>query len=280
MGYYVYAHTKPDKTVFYVGKGTHKRAWSHRGRNKHWQHTVAKHGHEVVLLVDGLTQEQAIEEEAAIIAHFKPFGTLVNILDRGDIAPSSHPDVAAAISMSLRGIKRSEETKAKLRAVVRTDEWRQKSSKSAKERSPISEETRAKIAITSTGRLHTEEVRKKISISATTWQTGRKLSDEHRAKISENHAWKGKKRPELSALLKAKGTFSGEKNYFYGKGQRQAGALNHLAVAITGVHLVHGTKSWDTLKAAADDLGVSIQAVCQALRKQGRSKGWLFRKEV
>jgi len=280
MSYYVYAHTKPDQTVFYVGKGTRKRAWSHRGRNKHWQHTVAKHGHKVVLLVDGLTQEQAIEEEAAIIAHFKPFGTLVNILDRGDIAPSSHPDVAAAISMSLLGIKRSEKTKAKLRAVVRTDEWRQKSSKAAKERSPISEETRLKIALTSTGRVHTVETRKKISVSATTWQIGRKLSTEHRANISENNAWKGKKRPELSALLKAKGAFAGEKNYFYGKGQRQVGALNHMAVAIIGSHSVHGEKHWDTLKDAADDIGVSIQAVCQALRKQGRSKGWLFRKEV
>jgi hypothetical protein len=276
--YYVYAHTKPDNTVFYIGKGTRGRAWSTHGRNTWWQRTVNKYGHKVVLLADGLTQEQAVEEEAAIIAYFKPFGSLVNILDRGNIAPSSHPDVAAAISMSLRGIKRSEETKAKLRSIVRTQEWRQKCSEAAKKRGPVSEETRLKLAIVSTGRLHTEESRRKISESASKWQTGRKLSEEHRANVAKNNFWKGKKRPEQAALMKAKGLIAGPKNPFYGQGDRQKGSLNHMAVAVVGTHQIYGKRRWDTLKSAADELGVSIQAVCQALRKQGRSKGWTFRK--
>ena len=280
MSYYVYAHTKPDQTVFYVGKGTRGRAWSTDNRNKHWQHTVAKYGHKVVLLADGLTQEQAIEEEAAIIAHFKPFGSLVNILDRGNIAPSSHPDVAASIGMALRGIKRSEETKAKLRAIVRTQEWRQKCSEAAKKRGPVSEETRLKLSITSTGRLHTEEARRKISESASKWQTGRKLSDEHRANVAKNNPWKGKKRPEHAALIKSKGLMAGQKNPFYGQGERQKGSLNHMAVAIIGTHQSHGERRWDTLKAAADELGVTLQAISQAMRKQGRSKGWAFRKAI
>lgn len=279
MTYYVYAHVKPDQTVFYVGKGTRGRAWSTHGRNPWWKHTVAKYGYEVLLLADGLTQEQAVEEEAAIISHFKPFGNLVNILDRGDIAPSSHPDVAAAISMSLRGIKRSEKTKNKLRAIVRTPEWRHKLSEAAKKK-VVSETTRLKISIASKGRLHTEETRKKMSISAGKWQKGRKLSETHRAKISENHAWKGKKRPELSAMLKAKGVFSGEKNPFYGAGDRQKGSLNHMATAVVGEHKDYGQKQWDTLKAAADELGVTVQAISQAIRKHGRSKGWSFRKAV
>jgi hypothetical protein len=276
--YYVYAHTKPDNTVFYIGKGTRGRAWSTHGRNTWWQHTVKKHGHKVVLLADGLTQEQAVEEEAAIIAYFKPFGSLVNILDRGNIAPSSHPDVAAAISMSLRGIKRSEETKAKLRLIVRTQEWRQKCSEAAKKRGPVSEETRLKLSVVSKGRLHTEESRKKMSASASKWQTGRKLSEEHRANVSKNNPWKGKKRPEQAALMKAKGLIAGPKNPFYGQGDRQKGSLNHMAVAVVGTHQIYGERRWDTLKSAADELGVSVQAVCQALRKQGRSKGWAFRK--
>lgn len=215
MSYYVYAHTKPDETVFYVGKGTRGRAWSMHGRNTHWKRTVAKYGHKVVLLADGLTQEQAVEEEAAIIAHFKAFGSLVNILDRGDVSPTCNPEVAA-----------------------------------------------------------------KVSIAASRWQIGRNLSDAHRANVAKNHAWKGKTRPEHAALMKKKGLLAGEKNPFYGQGDRQKGALNHMAVAVIGTHATHGEKRWGTLKAAADDLGVSIQAVCQALRKQGRSKGWLFRKEA
>jgi hypothetical protein len=211
--YYVYAHTKPDSTVFYIGKGTRGRAWSTHGRNTRWQRTVAKHGHEVLLLAEGLTQEQAVEEEAQIIAHFKPFGNLVNILDRGDVSPTCNPEVAA-----------------------------------------------------------------KVSIAASAWQRGRKLSEEHKRNVSLNHPWKNKQRPEHSRIMREKGLIAGEKNPFFGQGERQRGAANHMATAIIGTHDLHEEKRWDTLKAAADELGVSIQAVCQAIRKQGRSKGWSFRK--
>ena len=213
MTYYVYAHAKPDNTVFYIGKGTRQRAWSTHGRNERWQRTVAKYGYEVILLADGLTQEQAVEEEAAVIAHFKPFGTLVNILDRGDVSPTSNPEVAA-----------------------------------------------------------------KVSIAASRWQTGRTLSESHRLSVSLNNPWRGKKRPEHAALMQAKGLIRGKKNPFYGQGERQRGAANHMATAVVGAHPVHGEKRWDTLKAASDELGVSLQAISQAIRKQGRSKGWLFRK--
>ena len=211
--YYVYAHTKPDNTVFYIGKGTRGRAWSTHGRNNWWQRTVAKYGYSVMLLADGLTQEQAIEEEAQIIAHFKPFGTLVNILDRGDINPACNPEVAA-----------------------------------------------------------------KISIAASRWQLGRKLPESHRQNVAKNNPWRGKKRPEHAVLMRAKGLLAGSKNRFYGNGDKQKGALNHMATAVIGVHAVHGERKWETLKAAADDLGVTLQAISQAVRKQARSKGWSFRK--
>lgn len=279
MTYYVYAHAKPDNTVFYIGKGTRQRAWSAHGRNEWWQRTVAKHGYRVVLLADGLTQEQAVEEEAAVIAHFKPFGALVNILDRGDIAPSSHPDVAASISKALLGIKRSEETKAKLKALVKTPETRAKMSAAAKLRI-VSEETRVKLSAIGRTRRHSEETKRKMSVIASEWQKGRTLSEEHKAALLQNHPWRGKKRPEHAALMREKGLMAGEKNPFYRQGERQRGAANHMATAIVGVHLVHGKKRWDTLKAAADELGVSIQAISQAIRRQARSKGWTFRKEA
>jgi hypothetical protein len=211
--YYVYAHTKPDSTVFYIGKGTRGRAWSTHGRNTRWQRTVAKHGHKVLLLAEGLTQEQAVDEEAQIIAHFKPFGNLVNILDRGDVSPTCNPEVAA-----------------------------------------------------------------KVSIAASVWQRGRKLSEAHRKNVALNNPWRGKKRPEHSALMRSKGLFAGEKNPFFGQGESQRGAANHMATAITGTHALHGEKRWDTLRAAADELGVTLQAISQAIRKQARSKGWSFRK--
>lgn len=211
--YYVYAHTKPDQTVFYVGKGTRGRAWSTHGRNVRWQRTVAKHGHSVVLLADGLTQQQAVDEEAAIIAYFKPFGSLVNVLDRGDISPTSDPEIAA-----------------------------------------------------------------KVSAAASKWQTGRKLSEAHKSNVAKNSPWRGKKRPEHAAVMKSKGLFCGEKNPFYGKGARQKGTLNHMAVAVVGSHPLHGEQQWPTLKTAAQALGVSLSAVSQAFRKQRQSQGWTFRK--
>ncbi len=211
--YYVYAHTKPDSTVFYIGKGTRGRAWSTHGRNTRWQRTVAKHGYAVELLADGLTQEQAVEEEAQVIAYFKQFGQLVNILDRGDISPTCNPEVAA-----------------------------------------------------------------KVSVAASAWQRGRKLSDEHRKNVGLNNAWRGKKRPEHAAMMRAKGLLAGDKNLWYGTGDRQKGALNHMATAVIGVHAAHGEKKWETLKAAADELGVTLQAISQAVRRQAKSKGWSFRK--
>jgi len=211
--YYVYAHMKPDNTVFYIGKGTKTRAWSSHGRNTRWQRTVAKHGYSVCVLMDALSQVQAIEEEARVIAHFKPFGHLVNVLDRGDISPSSNPDVAA-----------------------------------------------------------------KISAAASKWQRGRTLSQEHRANVAKNSAWKGRKRPEHSVFMKAKATWIGDRNPFYGSGAQQAGVKNHASVKIVGEHEVHGSKIWDTMTAAARDLGVTLAAISQALKKQQQSKGWLFRR--
>ena len=208
-GYYVYAHAKPDATIFYVGKGTKRRAWSMHGRSTHWARTVAKYGHLVVILVDGLSEFQAVEEEAACIAHFKRFGTLVNVLDRGDVSPTSNAEVAA-----------------------------------------------------------------KVSTSASAWQKGRTLTEQHRRNIAKNNAWLGKKRPAHAAAMK--GRFVGEKNSMFGQGARQRGSKNHAAVPLIGRHLERGVLRFCTGVAAAQFLGVSPQAVAQALRKQQRSKGWLF----
>jgi len=102
--FYVYAHTKPDGEIFYVGKGTRKRFLDKRNRNQHWYNVVNKYGYNAIILANNLTENQAIEEEAQIIKHFKKFGKLVNILDRGDINAMSNPEVA----------KKCAETKRKL----------------------------------------------------------------------------------------------------------------------------------------------------------------------
>ena len=88
--YYVYAHYKtgePD-IPFYIGKGHKKRAWSKNNRNTWWKNIVAKHGFEVRLLAEHISEEDAIYLEIQLIGMFGRAdlgkGPLVNMTDGGD----------------------------------------------------------------------------------------------------------------------------------------------------------------------------------------------------
>ena len=55
--YYVYLHRKKTTgEVFYVGKGSGKRAWDNHGRSDPWRKTVSKHGKIVEILQDNLQE--------------------------------------------------------------------------------------------------------------------------------------------------------------------------------------------------------------------------------
>ena len=84
----------------------------------------------------------------------------------------------------------------------------------------------------------------------------------------------GKKRPEHSILMKEKKLFCGEKNPFYGLGNRQVGSKNHMARSVIGKYNNSIVVEWSTLKEASQEIGVSLQAICQALKKYQKSKGW------
>jgi hypothetical protein len=92
-----------------------------------------------------------------------------------------------------------------------------------------------------------------------------------RAALKASHPFKGKKRPEHSAFMK--GRFVGSTNPAFGSGERQRGEKNHSARAVSGVNGVV-VRRWATLMEASIDLGVSIQAVCQSIKKKRRSRGW------
>lgn len=100
----------------------------------------------------------------------------------------------------------------------------------------------------------------------------RVLTEEQRHRLG--NLTRGKKRPNHSTRMKELGLIAGDKNPFYGSGYKQLGENNHMAKAVVGYHVEHGTMEWPTLKAASEFIGVSIQAVCQAIRKKQRSKGW------
>ena len=68
--FYVYLHKRPtDGSVFYVGKGKKKRAWTKKARNNHWNNVVEKHGgFDVEIVVNNLTEQEAFKIEAEQIA--------------------------------------------------------------------------------------------------------------------------------------------------------------------------------------------------------------------
>lgn len=86
--YYVYQHKLQDGTIFYVGKGCNKRAFSTRGRNYLWKQVVKENKSFIVeIKQDNLTEEQAQELEIKTI---KEIGlqNLTNLTDEslgGDI---------------------------------------------------------------------------------------------------------------------------------------------------------------------------------------------------
>lgn len=80
---YVYGHYKKDTDeLFYIGKGTGKRAWSKNHRNHYWKFVVNKHGLTVKIIVDNLTDEEAFVKEIQLIAEVG-LNNLTNMLDGG-----------------------------------------------------------------------------------------------------------------------------------------------------------------------------------------------------
>lgn len=95
-------------------------------------------------------------------------------------------------------------------------------------------------------------------------------------KLKENFysPFVGKKRPDHAKLMREKGIFSGVNNPMFGKGYLQTGSKNHMARKVQGTHDKYGVMFWDTVKDAADHIGVSAQAIVQAIKKNYCSKSW------
>ena len=81
-----YAHHRQDTgQVFYIGKGSLRRAHEQRGHNKYWNAVVAKHGYKVTVLAKWQTDKEAFDHEKFLIACFKDLGhPLTNATDGGE----------------------------------------------------------------------------------------------------------------------------------------------------------------------------------------------------
>lgn len=88
MKYYIYAHYRNDGSVFYIGKGHRKRAWSKTGRSIFWHRTVNKYGLSIKIWASDLDEITAfnLEKEWISVYGRKDIGNgnLVNLTDGGE----------------------------------------------------------------------------------------------------------------------------------------------------------------------------------------------------
>ena len=103
--FYTYIHTREDSnSVFYVGKGTGRRAWETR-RSAHWA-AVSKKGYKVDLLGHFDSEAEAYAHELFLVACLRQLGApLVNKTDGGAWRSGcTHTaDVCAAMSLARKG---------------------------------------------------------------------------------------------------------------------------------------------------------------------------------
>jgi hypothetical protein len=81
--FYVYGHYRNDTgELFYIGKGSRRRAWETAGRNPYWKNVVNKHGIVVKILHENLTDEQAYQKEKELIEDIG-LDNLANLIEGG-----------------------------------------------------------------------------------------------------------------------------------------------------------------------------------------------------
>jgi hypothetical protein len=191
--FYIYFHINPvKKEVFYVGKGYGNRAYSKKMRSNLWHYTVNKYGYEIHIFKDNLTENEAFALERNYIKKLGRkdlgLGPLINMTDGGDGAS---------------GIICSEETKKKMSESHKGKNTWTKGNKA-------SDETKAKMSKSQTGRKASEETKLKLSES----HKGIKLSEETKEKISKSNTGKRHTEESKNKMSEAR---SGDKNHNFGK---------------------------------------------------------------
>lgn len=221
--FYVYGHyTKDTNELFYVGKGVGVRAWSRDKRSRWWTRTVNKHGLEIKLLFENLTESEAHDKEMKLIQQHgrrnNNTGILINLTEGGEgISGYKHTESTkriisnklsgrtlsephkTAISKSNAGKVVSEEERVnmskRMKLVWKREEHRKNILE--KNKSAWTDERKQKQSERRKGIPLSTNTRNKISIKL----TGKQLSEETKEKIRKKnsgntHPMYGKPRSE------------------------------------------------------------------------------------
>lgn len=137
--FYVYCwRYKDTKEVFYIGKGTKDRAYDiSNSRNEYFKNIIKKHKNnvEVVILLDGLTEEEAWNKEKALIKLYWNKGQCKANFHEGGCGGNTGN--YAVVGEKVRQFRATHELSDKQKAVVekmhqavrgvpKTREWKQK----------------------------------------------------------------------------------------------------------------------------------------------------------
>lgn len=175
--FYIYVHRRADTgDVFYIGKGSGRRAWATQYRTEYWRRVKNKYGIVIEILEWFEKEEDAFRHETFLIAHHRAMGARIcNITNGGEGASGNvMPESAKiAISKAKVGRKRPPET----------EETRLRKSESAKGRR-MSPDAIAKVVAFHKGRKRSAETRAKMSAALKGKGVGRVVSEETRAKCS------------------------------------------------------------------------------------------------
>lgn len=119
-GAYVYAYMRIDgKTPYYIGKGVGRRAWSKHWNNDHTVETIRRPANidRIVILQDGLTDEQAVALEISLITLWgrkdKGTGCLRNLTDGGEGAVGRKQTMKTKEKLRLANLGKKASRKAK-----------------------------------------------------------------------------------------------------------------------------------------------------------------------
>ena len=174
--YFTYAHfRKSDGNIFYIGKGQSNRHFSYANRNQHWHRIVNKHGLIIEKLDSWKNEIDALNQEKYLIKFFKDLGySLANMTDGGE--GLSNPSQEVRERMSVNNAMKRPEVAQKI-SIARKGKL-------------LSKEHKEKLSQVQTGRKLSDSTKAKMSAR---WKKG--ISDEMRLKMSESakKAWAKRK---------------------------------------------------------------------------------------
>lgn len=218
LDFYVYVSKKAsDGSVFYVGKGRGRRAWTQK-RNTFWRNVANKHGVVTEIVKSDMSESDAFAYEKELIAQLGR-ANLCNFTDGGDGSSGYRwsEEGRRKISENLTGRFCSQATREKLssslRGKVRTPSQIAKHAAAIRGRA-LSQEHRDTLRRALIGHQVSEETRRKLSES----NRGQTRSADTRRRLSEAHVGKtptGETRRKMSESRKNKSV--SEKDEIYGK---------------------------------------------------------------